>query len=115
MVHEQRHHPLQSKPESVIEFPFDPLSMAFKICGKMFAQIMLDEQPLRMNLKCEPGKAQFLHDRFSSIIPSYHTHKNHWNILILNDPLPEELVLSWIDSCALVLQGLLKGVLQSLF
>lgn len=106
---------LQAKPGAVVDFPFDPVTLVFKVGGKMFALIRLDEQPLRMNLKCDPGKAQALRDAFRAIIPGYHMNKRHWNTLVLDDSLPEELVLSLADdSYALVLKGLSKAVLQSL-
>jgi predicted DNA-binding protein (MmcQ/YjbR family) len=115
MDFERLNHHLQSKPGAVIDFPFDPVTLVFKVGGKMFALIMLDEQPLRMNLKCDPGKAQSLRDAFRAIIPGYHMNKRHWNTLVLDDSLPEELVLSLVDdSYALVLKGLSNAVRQSL-
>jgi len=115
MDFERLHHYLQTKPGAEIDFPFDPVTLVFKVGDKMFALIILDEQPLRMNLKCDPGKAQALRDAFSAILPGYHMNKRHWNTLVLDGSLPEELVLSLIDdSYALVLDGLPKAVRQSL-
>lgn len=115
MDYEQLHNYLNSKPGAVVDFPFDQVTLVFKVGGKMFALITLNEQPLRMNLKCDPDKAQALRDCFTSILPGFHMNKRHWNTLVLDGSLAEELVLSLIDdSYALVLKGLPKTVRQSI-
>jgi len=106
---------LQSKPGAEIDFPFDPDTLVFKVCGKMFALVMLDVQPLKMNLKCDPCKAQALRDSFPAISPGYHMNKRHWNTLLLDGSLPDELILSLVDeSYALVVKGLPKTQRQTL-
>ena len=113
MDYERLHNYLESKPGAVIDFPFDQVTLVFKVGGKMFALITLIEQPLRMNLKCDPGKAQALRDCFPSIVPGYHMNKRHWNTLIIDGTLPEDLILSLVDdSYALVIKGLTKAVRQ---
>ena len=113
MDYEQLHSYLNDKPGSVVDFPFDQVTLVFKVGGKMFALITLDEQPLRMNLKCDPAKAEALRDCFASIIPGYHMNKRHWNTLILDGSLPDDLILTLIDdSYALVFKGLTKAVRQ---
>jgi len=113
MDYERLHNDLKSKPGAVVDFPFDPLTLVFKVGGKMFALITLKEQPLRMNLKCDPGKAQALRDCFPAILPGYHMNKRHWNTLILDGTLPDDLVFSLVDdSYALVIKGLTKAVRQ---
>ena len=39
------------------ELPFGPDTLVFKVMGKIFALVGLDEVPLRVNLKCDPEKA----------------------------------------------------------
>ncbi len=113
MDYERLHNYLKSKPGAVVDFPFDQVTLVIKVGGKMFALISLNEQPLRMNLKCNPGKAQALRDCFPSISPGYHMNKRHWNTLILDGTLPEDLILSLVDdSYALVIKGLTKAVRQ---
>jgi predicted DNA-binding protein (MmcQ/YjbR family) len=115
MDYEQLHNYLISKPGALVDFPFDQVTLVFKVGGKMFALITLNEQPLRMNLKCDPGKAQALRDCFPSILPGYHMNKRHWNTLVLDGSLPKELILSLIDdSYALVLKGLPKRIRQTI-
>ena len=47
---------LLSKPGSVEEFPFDHVTLVIKVGGKMFALVGLNNDPLRLNLKCDPAK-----------------------------------------------------------
>ena len=115
MDYEKLHDYLTSKPGATVDFPFDPVTLVLKISGKMFALIILDEQPMRMNLKCDPGKAQALRDCFAAITPGYHMNKRHWNTLILDGSLPDDLILSLIDdSYTLVVNGLPKAARQEL-
>jgi predicted DNA-binding protein (MmcQ/YjbR family) len=57
MDYEQLHRYLSDKPGVQLDFPFDQATLVFKVAGKMFALIMLDAKPLRMNFKCDSFKA----------------------------------------------------------
>ena len=115
MNYEQLHKHLKAKSGAVVDFPFNPVTLVFKVGGKMFALISLDKKPLRMNLKCDPAKAQALRDCFAAIIPGYHMNKRHWNTLVLDDSLPEDLVLSLVDdSYNLVIKSLSRTVRQGI-
>ena len=115
MNYERLHNYLSNKPSARVDFPFDQVTLVFKVAGKMFALITLDEQPLRMNLKCDPGKALALRDCFPAILPGYHMNKRHWNTLVLDGSLPDDLILSLIDdSYDLVVKGLPKVARQQL-
>jgi predicted DNA-binding protein (MmcQ/YjbR family) len=110
MDYERLHDYLCCKPEAVVDFPFDPVTLVLKVGGKMFALVILEEQPLRMNLKCDPVKAQALRDCFDAILPGYHMNKRHWITLVLDGSIPEDLVFSLIDdSYELVVKGLTKA------
>jgi predicted DNA-binding protein (MmcQ/YjbR family) len=115
MVFDELHDHLLGKPGAAIDFPFDPCTLVFKVCGKMFALVMLDEQPMRMNLKCDPVMAQALRDRYPAIRAGYHMNKRHWNTLLLDGSLPDDLVLTLADdSYALVVRALPRTLRQSL-
>jgi predicted DNA-binding protein (MmcQ/YjbR family) len=92
-------------------FPFGPENSVFKVAGKMFAISRLgSEPPLRVSLKCEPELAEGLRAAHEAIIPGYHLNKRHWNTLILDGSLPEEMVLAMIeDSYDLVVAKLPKA------
>ncbi len=83
--------------EGVTEaFPFDEGTLVFKVGGKIFALTALDESP-RVNLKCEPGRAVDLRERYEEIIPGYHMNKKHWNTVIMDGKLPDQLITDLID------------------
>ena len=101
---------LLAKPQAVEEFPFDTVTLVVKVCGKMFGLVSTGRTPLQMNLKCLPEKAEVLREQFPSIIPGYHMNKRHWNTLIIDGSLPEDLVFSLIDdSYELVVKGIPKS------
>lgn len=100
---------LLSKKAATSGYPFDETTLVFKVVNKMFALIAEDENPLRINLKCDPAGAQILRGMHKSIIPGYHMNKEHWNTVILDGSLPNELIYKLIDdSYDLVVKGLKK-------
>lgn len=97
------------------EFPFGPENLVFKVMGKMFALLPLDDVPPRANLKCDPERAMELREEYDgAIIAGYHMSKVHWNTLYL-EQLPPTLVLELIDhSYDLVVGGLTKKLRDQL-
>jgi predicted DNA-binding protein (MmcQ/YjbR family) len=96
------------KKKSVTEsFPFGESTLVFKVCGKIFLLIGLDNIPLQCNVKCDPEKAEDLRESWAGVIPAFHMNKKHWNTLILDGQIPGHLVREWIDeSYQLVVKGL---------
>lgn len=89
------------------EFPFDEANSVFKVAGKMFALSRLAGVPLRVSLKCDPELAIQLRLTYPAITAGYHLNKRHWNTILLDGSVPDELVLSLIeDSYDLVVAGL---------
>ncbi|MFC1887379.1 MmcQ/YjbR family DNA-binding protein [Candidatus Cloacimonadota bacterium] len=84
------------KPGTWSDFPFDEYTMVIKVSSKMFCLIGNDEIP-RINLKCDPIRAEALRQKHSWILPGYHMNKLHWNTLILKDSADPELVKELID------------------
>ena len=74
MIEELRNYCLAKKHVSE-SFPFDESTLVFKVHNKMFALISLEQDPLRMNLKCEPEKAIELREAYWQVIPGYHSNK----------------------------------------
>ena len=98
---------LLSKKTATSSYPFDETTLVFKVVNKLFALIAEDETPLRINLKCDPEETQILRSMHQSIIPGYHMNKEHWNTVILDGSLPDELIYKMIDdSYNLVVSGL---------
>lgn len=91
-----RHYCL-SKKGVTEEFPFDEVTLVFKVMGKMFALAPLERIPSQINLKCDPERAQLLREVWDGIIiPGYHMSKVHWNTLFM-EQLPNELLIELID------------------
>lgn len=99
----------EAKHGSYPNYPFGESVLVFKVMGKMFILIFEGENPLRMNLKCDPDDAQALRAQHSAIIPGYHMNKKHWITIILDGSLEGKLVTELIDhSYDLVIAGLRK-------
>jgi predicted DNA-binding protein (MmcQ/YjbR family) len=79
------------------EFPFGPDTSAFKVAGKIFALSRLSEQPLRISLKCDPSLAEELRRAHAAVIPGYHLNKRHWNTVIIDGSLSDEIISDMIE------------------
>lgn len=87
-----------SKKGVTEEFPFDEVTLVFKVMGKMFALAPLERIPSQVNLKCDPEKAILLREEWDGLItPGYHMSKIHWNTLIM-EQLPTALLMELIDN-----------------
>jgi predicted DNA-binding protein (MmcQ/YjbR family) len=65
----------------------------YKIKGKMFLLISLEDIPPRINVKTDPDKSLDLREAYpDNILPGYHMNKKHWNTLVLNTRLSMSLV-----------------------
>jgi len=85
-----------SKLEVTETFPFDEVTLVFKVCGKIFALTSLDADP-SINLKCNPELAIDLRERYPAVQPGYHMSKIHWNTVILDGSISDKLIKEWID------------------
>src|SRR4051812_7267576 len=95
------------KPGVSESTPFGPDNLVFKVGGKMFALLALDEIPPACNLKCDPDRALELRDRYEQVRPGYHMNKKHWNTVELGTGLADAEVRRMIDdSYALVVKSL---------
>lgn len=95
MIEELRSYCLKKNHVSE-SFPFDENTLVFKVHGKMFALFSLEQDPLRINVKCDPEYAIQLREAHWQVIPGYHANKKHWNSIIV-DAIDSSLVLKWID------------------
>ena len=95
--------------------PFWPEVLVYKMGGKMFATLRMDDEMARMNLKCDPDRAVELREEHEGILPGYHINKKHWNNLVLDDSLQGSLVVELIEhSYELVVAGLSRTVREEL-
>ena len=97
------------------DFPFGPQPSVFKVAGKMFALSALDRTPLEISVKCEPEVAVDLRRGYTAIRPGYHLNKRHWNTIMLDGSVADELVRDLIeDSYDLVVSALPRRVREQL-
>jgi len=97
-----------NKPGAWSDFPFDEYTMVIKVGSKMFCLAGHDE-PFRINLKCDPIKAEGLRQIYEAIKPGYHMNKKHWNTIEINNSINNDLLKELIDhSYDLVLSNLSK-------
>jgi len=94
-------------------FPFDEVTLVFKVMNKMFALTGLnswEQGEPKINLKCDPNKAQELRAEYEGVNPGWHMNKRLWNTVTINtsdvsDELIRELITHSYD---LVVKGLTK-------
>ncbi|MFY0686156.1 MAG: MmcQ/YjbR family DNA-binding protein [Cyclobacteriaceae bacterium] len=102
------------KPGVTEEFPFDEQTLVFKVMGKMFALANVDLF-VSMNLKCDPERAEKLRESYDGIKPGYHMSKKHWNTVMADESVPDQLIYELIDhSYELVVGGLTKKLKEEL-
>ncbi len=90
-------------------FPFDEVTLVFKVMGKMFALLPLDDVPPRANLKADPEWSESLRENHHQIIPGWHMNKKHWNTVYLEDGLEDNLIAEMVKhSYDLVVSKLTK-------
>jgi predicted DNA-binding protein (MmcQ/YjbR family) len=85
-----------SKKGTAEEFPFGEDTLVFKVMGKIFALTGLEGE-LSVNLKCDPEKAVDLRERYPCVLPGYHMNKKHWNTVLVDGSVPDQMIREWID------------------
>ena len=80
-----------SLPLATEDFPFDETTLAFRVLGKIFAMIDLDNTEWFV-LKCDPDYAVELRDKYPEIKGAWHMNKKHWNQVSLSGELQDGLV-----------------------
>ena len=90
-------------------FPFDEVTLVFKVMGKMFAVTGLDADDFRVNLKCDPDWSLELREQHPEIKPGWHMNKTHWNTVLFENGLEDNFLKELIDhSYDLVVKKLRK-------
>ncbi|MCT4597930.1 MAG: MmcQ/YjbR family DNA-binding protein [Vallitalea sp.] len=99
-----------NKPGAYEDFPFGEDVAVFKVCNKMFALFNKDIDNFSINLKSDPDEALYLRETFDSIIPGYHMNKKHWNTIIIEGTITDNMIFELIDkSYKLVFNKLKKS------
>ncbi len=77
-------------------FPFDDVTLVFKVMGKMFAIMPLEKEQM-ISLKCDPDRAIKLRDRYAGVQPGWHLNKTHWNQVLLESDVDDKLIMELVD------------------
>jgi len=80
-------------------FPDDFESVTMKHCKnkKWFALLMNVNNKLYLNVKTDPNYSDILRNTYDYIIPAYHMNKEHWNTIIVDEKVDENLVKELIE------------------
>ncbi len=102
------------KPRTEETMPFGDDTLVFKTGGKIFLLMSLKEAN-RFNVKCDPGLAVELRERYPEVQPGYHMNKTHWNTVFTDGNLADKQLLEMIDhSYQLIVKSLSKKMQQGL-
>ena len=95
--------------------PFGPDTLVYKVGGKVFMLLGLDNDGLRFNVKCDPDKAIELREEFFYVLPGYHMNKKHWNTIVVDSSASIKQLKEWIDdSYKLVVESLPERIKNEL-
>jgi predicted DNA-binding protein (MmcQ/YjbR family) len=108
-----------SKKGVTESFPFDEVTLVFKVHNKMYVLIPLkgwEKDEPSINLKCDPEYAIELREQYECINSGFHMSKKHWNTIFLETgELPPKLLKELIDhSYDMVVKGMTKKMRESL-
>lgn len=85
-----------SLPLATEDFPFDETTLVFRVLGKIFAMIDLEDTQWFV-LKCAPELALDLRDRHPEIKGAWHMNKKYWNQVDIFGALPSVQIVQMID------------------
>lgn len=99
------------------ELPFGPDTLVFKVAGKVFLLVGLDQvDQLSFNVKCDPEYAVELREKYEqTVLPGYHMNKKHWNTVFANRELADDILFKLIDhSYDLIVKALPKRLREEI-
>ena len=76
---------------------FESVTMKHLKNKKWFALIMNVNNKLYLNVKTDPNYSDILRNTYDYIIPAYHMNKEHWNTIIIDEKVDEDLVKELIE------------------
>jgi predicted DNA-binding protein (MmcQ/YjbR family) len=85
-----------SKKGVTESMPFGPDTLVFKVLGKVFTLVPLDDS-FSFNVKCDPELAIDLRERYNCVQPGYHMNKKMWNTILVDGSVNDSLLCHWID------------------
>lgn len=109
VTHKQLEEYILSMPNARLDYPFGQDVAVYKAGDKMFALIPEKSDPVRISLKCEPMLAEFLREKYETVLPGYHLNKKHWNTIVCSGQLDEQEIKDLILLSYNLVAGLAKA------
>ncbi len=97
MEYENAKEYILAKPEAKELRPSGSDVPVFKVCHKLFASLLDEDDETLLNLKCDPDWAQELRDTYEAIEAGRRMNKVHWNTVVLDGSVPDDLIEEMID------------------
>lgn len=97
MNRDQLHAYIMSKKATEETFPFGADTAVYKVLGKMFA-LMPIQDPLLVSLKCDPEFAEVLRENYEAVTAGYHLNKRHWNSVLIDGSIPDDEIEEMVDN-----------------
>ncbi len=96
-------------PGATEDMPYGPDCVTFRIEGKIFLHLFLDRHVIAIKLLPERGEE--LRDKYEAITPAWHLNKRHWNDIVIENTLSNQMIGRLIsESYSLVLSKLPKAL-----
>lgn len=94
MQHKEIEDFLLQLPKVWLDYPFGDEAAVYKYGnkpeGKIVAIVAEKSDPMRVSLKCEPKLAEYLREKYETVLPGYHLNKKHWNTIICSGQLTND-------------------------
>jgi predicted DNA-binding protein (MmcQ/YjbR family) len=104
----------ETRPHATLDFPFGEQTAVYKIGGKMFALMSVDELPGRLTLKVDPDEGEALVEQYGCINPGFYMNKRHWITVTLDHELPVDVLEEIIDDSYQLVRNSLPKKTQAL-
>lgn len=94
MTHKEFEEFILGLPNVYLDYPFGEGTAVYKFGvqpeGKIAAIVAENSKPLRVSLKCDPKLAEYLREKYETMLPGYHLNKKHWNTIICSGQLTND-------------------------
>ena len=99
-------------PHATAETPFGPGELVFKVGGKIFAMVSMEDDPGRVNVKGDPEVIEDSRRMWPrSVTTAPYMSKRHWNQVFLDGSVPDAEIAGMIRrSYDIVFAALPRGV-----
>jgi predicted DNA-binding protein (MmcQ/YjbR family) len=103
------------KPGSTSGFSFGEEHRVFRIGGKIFAVLHVEESPTKVTFKADPELTGLLRGQYPSVRPARYFDKRYWSTLTCDGTVPTDEMVELLDaSYDIVFDGLKRSDREAL-